>query len=471
MNDIYEQKAKKYKYKYLKLKGGFLKFNNHLEFIGKGTYGCIISPPFQTKKMKLNNLNYETKDYVGKLLSCDNNVFNNEHDEFMNLDTIDPEAKYRSKLIYSEYTSKQELITTLRYTLSRYIQYTQIYQLYYCLSERIFNNKNNNYGYIISTRVGTSFKDHNLNIFNKEEIKIILKNLKKSIEDLIQKLYDDESIHGDIKLANMTLDDNLNIYFIDFGFMTKYNIEKNINNKSKNHQYPDILNIFLNIKNDYKTKLIELLYTKYKKNKYIEQNNLIELLNYNFKYIEQNNLIELLNTEYDKIKYIFEDKTVLNTDKNNYFDKTKLIKLLKTEYDKIIFMNKSELIKLLNTKDYQKSLNYSIQIELLEIINLKSIDYSHFFQSIDDKKYNLKDFYIKCIEPIAKNIDIYALSLFIYQLFFYIFVNYTNFNYEFINDDIIKILDDLLKNALYNNIDGPKELIKYLDRIIDKLDA
>jgi len=406
--------------------------------------------------MEENNLNYKTKDYVGKLLSCDNNVFNNEYKEFMYLDTIDPEAKYRSKLIYSEYMSKKKLIRTLAYTLSRYIPYTQVNQLYYCLIERILNskNKNNNYGYIISTRVGTSFKNHNLNIFNKEEIITILKNLKESIKDFIQKLYDDEFIHGDIKFANMTLDDDLKVYFIDFGFMTEYNIEKNIDDKSRNHQYPYILDIFFNFKNDYKNKLINLLNTKYKKNENIEKNNLIEFLNNNFKYIEKNNLIELLNTE-----------------KNNYFDKTKLIELLKTEYDKIICMNKTELIQQLKKEKYQKSLNYSIQKELLEIINLKSMDYSHFFQLIDDKKYNLKYFYIKCIEPVAKNIDIHALSLFINQLFFKIFDKYTNFNYEFINDDIIKILDDLLKNALYNNIDGPKELIKYLDRIIDKLDA
>ena len=460
MNDIYKEKAKKYKYKYLKLKGGYLNLNYNLKFIGKGTYGCIISPPFQTKKMKLKNLNYETEDYVGKLLSCDNNVFNNEYKEFKDLDKIDPEAKYRSKLIYTEYMSKKKLIKTLTYSYFRYIPYTQVNHLYNCLSERILNNKNNNYGYIISTRVGTSFKDCNLYIFNKEEIIQILKNLKKSIEDLIQKLYENEYIHGDIKFANMTLDDNLKVYFIDFGFMTKYNIEKNIDNKSKNHQYPDILNIFFNIMDDYKTKLIKLLNTKYNKNNYIEKNNLIELLNKNFECIEQNNLIELLNTEYEKIKY---------TEKNNYFDKTKLIELLKLEYKKIICMNKTELIKLLNTERYQKS-NYSIQKELLDDLDLDLMDYSIFFKSIDDKKYNLKDFYIKCIEPIAKNIDIYALSLFINQLFFKIF-NYTNFNHKFINDDIIEILNELLKNALYNNIDGTKELIKYLDRIIEKLNA
>jgi len=50
--------------------------------------------------MEENNLNYKTKDYVGKLLSCDNNVFNNEYKEFMYLDTIDQEEKYRYKLIY-----------------------------------------------------------------------------------------------------------------------------------------------------------------------------------------------------------------------------------------------------------------------------------------------------------------------------------------------------------------------------------
>jgi hypothetical protein len=469
MNDFYEKKAKKYKYKYLKFKkqyfskGGSLKFNYNLKFIGKGTYGCIISPPFQTTKMKEHNLNYETKDYVGKLLSCDNNIFNNEYQEFLYLDNIDPEAKYRSKLIYKEYMSKDELKTN---TFLRFIPYSQLNQLYNCLNERIlnYNNNNNNYGYIISTRVGISFKDHNLYNFKKEQIITILKNLKKSIEDFIQKLYKNESIHGDIKFANITLDDNLNVYFIDFGFMTKYNIEKNIDDKSKNHQYPDILDIFFNIKYDFKTKLIKLL-NEDKKNEYIDQDNFIKLLNDNIKYIDQDNLIKLLEIEYEKIKYVNTNKTILNTEKKKYLDKNKL----KLEYEKIICMNKIELIKLLNKEEYQKSSKYSIQRELLEIINLDSIDYSHFFKSIDDKKYNLKDFYTKCIEPIAKNIDIYALSLFINQLFFKIFDNYTNFNPKFINDDIINILDDLIIKALYNRINDPKELTKYLDKIINNL--
>jgi hypothetical protein len=488
MNDIYEQKAKKYKYKYLKLKkqyigkGGFWNYlvnyfspqaqkqtqkqtpiqaqkqtpiqapiqkqtpiqtpiqaqkqtqeqpnylmnilnpvtevinnvikyvtfynlNYEIEYIGEGGFGCIISPPLQfnntinTIKFPSNGIIeekiYKNINYVGKLLSCDNDVFNKEYNQLLKLITIDPEAKYRSKLIFAAYMNKIELEESLENTLALFNQFSSssVRKLYDCLKRKFLNDesKSDNYGYIISTRVGKSFGKTNLGIFNNEQIKIILQNLKKSIEDLIQNLYGKNYIHGDIKFDNMTLDDKLNVYFIDFGLMTEYT---NINTYrySINHQYPDILNIFLNIK---------------------------------------------------------------NKNKNN------------------INMNKTELIQLLNKKDYQKSLNYSILAIILNKTNLKFIDYSCFFQSIDNNEHNLKYFHIKCMEPISKNIDIYALSLFIYQLF----INrgsgssLTTFNNKNINNfnNVKEILNSLLINALYNNIDGPEELIIYLEAIIKNI--
>ena len=102
--------------------------------------------------------------------------------------------------------------------------------------------------------------------------------------------------------------------------------------------------------------------------------------------------------------------------------------------------------------------------------NCKNIDYMIFFELIDDKEHDLDYFYNKCIEPIAKNIDIYALILFIYQLFFKIFDS-TTFNRELINDNTIFILKELLKMALYNKINDPKELIIYLDGIINSING
>jgi tRNA A-37 threonylcarbamoyl transferase component Bud32 len=442
MNDIYEHKANKYKYKYLKLKkqykdgagagagAGYIysglknifkpliksfksnKIQNikyDFEFIGNGTYGCIISPPFQFNTIKNENVEYiksnineeelnnifTSKDYVGKLLSCDNEVFNKEYKEYLKLNEIDPVAKYRSKLIFAAYMTKKELTDQIDKLLQNNQTKTEtpVTKLYNCLKGRILiknSRLSENYGYIISTRVGKSFKDHNLDDFNNEQIIKILKNLKESIGDLIQKIYDNDSIHGDIKFGNMTLDADLKVYFIDFGLMHKYkDLNLDLNSYiTQNHQYPEILNIFFNIK-----------------------------------------------------------KKLINKS-----------------------MNKTELIELLKKKEYEKDKRYSIILILLNEIQLQNIDYMNFFELIDDEEHDLDYFYNKCIEPIAKNIDIYALILFIYQLFFKIFDS-TIFNRGLINDNTIFILKELLKMALYNKINDPKELIIYLDGIINSING
>jgi hypothetical protein len=503
MIDIYEQKAKKYKYKYLKLKNTYIAkggngfneeqadktyiekqvtktnikqiidtINYDFEFIGEGSFGCIISPPLQFNNTiyikNLININddelneiFTSKEYVGKLLSCDNEVFNKEYEDFLKLKKIDPEAKHRSVLIFAAYMNKEELTTKLEELKNKEDKQilddkedkqilddkdsvpviTPVHKLYYCLKKikllnNIFNNVSSaseNYGYIISTRVGKSFKDHKLNDFNNGEIITILKNLKESIGDIIQKLYDNESIHGDIKFDNMTLDENLKVYFIDFGFMQKYYELDNL--KTSSHQYPEILNIFLKIKNKFK----------------------------NYK----------------------EDDEEDEEDEDDF--EKKLKKLLKKQT-----LNKEELINLL--KKYQQEKINSIQSDLLNFTNLNFIDYNRYFESLEDNiEYSLDD-YTKCIEQIAKNIDIYALSLYIYKLFYNYFDEIKPFNYfdeiqpfnyfktsNNIKDYIINlynafinntnnILNVLLINALYNNIDGPEELIIYLEAIINSIE-
>ena len=458
MNDIYiyKKKAKKYKSKYLELKkqfGGTIpsdllteeqpvrqqqiinNINYDFELIGEGSFGCIISPPLQfneninikfpesnisLSKEELNNI-FTSKDYVGKLLSCDSEVFNQEYQEYLKLNAIDPEAKYRSKLIFAAYMTKEELtyqVEKLKTQEEKQKLLEQedsvqvpvpvlspVQKLYYCLKKKKllkYYDKpsiSKNYGYIISTRVGKSFKDHELENFNNDQIIKILENLKESIGDIIQKLYNNKLIHGDIKFENMTLDADLKVYFIDFGFMRKYtDLDYSI---TQNHQYPEILNIYFKIK---------------------------------------------------------------NSDENKPMNKKKLIELLKNE-------------------KYQKDKKYSIQSIILNKTKLNYINYSRFFESIDDDEHDLEYFYTKCFEPIAKNCDIYALSLYIYLLFFNFFNDIQPFNYlntpyknlynYFINyfkkKNTINILNVLLINALYNNINGPEELIYYIDKIINSI--
>jgi hypothetical protein len=460
MIDIYEQKAKKYKYKYLKLKNTYIakggngywkdlekifepvitpivqkvkevshqieqvvkpisqlvllhNINYKVEFIGSGTYGCIISPPLQFNNnnninIKFNkNINniFTSNDYVGKLLSCDDNAFNDEYDEFKKLEKIDPEANHRSQLIFAAYMSIEELKENLNFLLNNVKNnetYAQLKKLEKCLinpQKKIINySSSKNYGYIISTRVGKSFEEI-ITLKNNKFLKnftIILEKLKESIKDLIKKFYDKDFIHGDIKFDNMTitlndkdeLDDKSKIYFIDFGFMQKYDDYEKLKYKFSNFIYPDILYFFY---------LLNTLYTR-----------------------------EISKSE-------------LNTST----------------------ISKSKLIEILNIQKKPKS-HLST---LLKKTRLNNIDYSCFFHSLEDnKEYPLKDIYTECIKPIMKNSDIYALSLYIHSLFI------ITFDLDLDQDsNNLKILNELLINALYNNIDGPDELIIYIDAIINSI--
>jgi tRNA A-37 threonylcarbamoyl transferase component Bud32 len=398
--------------------------NYDIEFIGEGGFGCVISPP-----LKFNNIIYidknqenindyelnkifTSKEYVGKLLSCDNEVFNDEYKDFIELNRIDPEAKHRSNLKFAAYMSSEDLNKELKnlkvdpnelYNKIRNRQeLTQLEKLYKCLSDRnkqIINSSSKNYGYIISTKVGKSLiqvlKSNN---FNNDKIILFLEKLKESIGDLIKKLYTDGSIHGDIKFDNMTMtfndkgeiDNESKICFIDFGFMQKYNILDKL--KTKNHQYPYILSIFKNIKNK-------------------------------------------INNPNQKIR-------------------------------------KLEFINLLNNKSYSSDkIEFDLQPTLLKFTNLNFMDYRCFFHSLEDnKEYSLIDYYIMCIKPIAKNVDIHSLSIYIYFLFYNFYPEIKPFNYyDNYNIKIKNILKELLINALYNNIDGPEELIIYIDAIINSI--
>jgi hypothetical protein len=386
--------------------------NYDIEFIGEGGFGCVISPPLKFNNIiyidknqenindyELNNI-FTSKEYVGKLLSCDNEVFNDEYKEFIELNRIDPEAKHRSNLKFAAYMSKKDLKEELNLKVDPNNLYnkirnkqelTQLEKLYKCLSDynkQIINSSSENYGYIISTKVGKSLTQVlKSNNFNNDKIILFLKKLKESIGDLIKKLYGKDFIHGDIKFDNMTMtlndkgeiDNESKICFIDFGFMQKYNILDKLN--TLNHQYPYILSIFKNIKNKFN-----------------------------------------------------------NPDKK---------------------ISKLEFIKLLNNNSYSSDKMYiDLQQRLLNFTNLNFMDYRCFFHLLkDNKEYSLMDYYTICIKPIAKNIDIHALSIYIYLLF--------NNNY---NINIKNILKELLINALYNNIDGPDELIIYIDAIINSIE-
>jgi len=420
MNNIYAQKAKKYKYKYLQLKNEYNAVGG--KYLGEGTYGCLISPPFKFTYGLIisgnDNPNMYNNDHVGKLLNCFKtdgyNSFYDEYEELIKLNNIDIEGEHRSKLVFAAYigafqnnevlqkdtnfeiAKKDITYEKLDTCLRRVVNINKEYSTNITNNNR-YNGRFFNFGYIISTKVGTSFDKIQLNKFNKEQIIQILTNLKESIKDLITKLYEKNLIHADIKFPNMTLDekDNFKVCFIDFGLMRDLTVPMDIEKFkgiSAYYIYPDILYTYFHIINP------NFNITKYK---------LIELFNYN---------------------------------KNIRFN---------------------------------RKLPGIIDIFIPSLLDKYSFDYTDFFKSLDDyTEYPYQQIYKNYIFPIIKNIDIYGLSLFIYELFNKTTQNNTCFNQnEYIEqkNNIDTILNILLINALYNNIDGPEELIIYLDGIINCL--
>jgi hypothetical protein len=94
--------------------------------------------------------------------------------------------------------------------------------------------------------------------------------------------------------------------------------------------------------------------------------------------------------------------------------------------------------------------------------------YDELFKTLEDNTLNLEEIYTNYIEPIEKNSDIHALSLFIYDIFFGI--DYDNIKAgQFVNDDTKNLVKKLLKDAIYNRIGGPQSLSEKLDEIIKSI--
>jgi serine/threonine protein kinase len=427
MNDIYKQKAKKYKYKYLKLKREYIAVGGG--YLGEGSYGCIITPPIEFIKPEVIFGNFEIQnfqtneynEYIGKIINCNYvqnkstlkiyNSFDDEFEEFKNLDTIDPNVTHRSKLIYAAIINKNELNNDI---IKNQIDSKTIHCINKVVMQTNYNkkfdiiifptlNQTKSYkykekyyykyfGYIICTKVGISFDKIQFNKFDKQKIINFLIALKDSI-NFIKILYEKEYIHADIKFQNITYDEILQkVYFIDFGFLQKYN-EKiyEIENRSYYEIYPRILFFYFEIKKNYR-------------NNTITKTNLVNELNFYYQH------------------YKIHDKKSLNI--------------------------------------------YEI---ILKNTNQSNIDFMIFFKSIDDNDYTFEYFFDNCIKSIIQNIDIYSLSFVIYQLFNNVYYNNTYFNNKYFNNNTKKIINTLLINALYNTIDGPDELIIYLEEIINSI--
>ena len=104
-----------------------------------------------------------------------------------------------------------------------------------------------------------------------------------------------------------------------------------------------------------------------------------------------------------------------------------------------------------------------------EISNFIIDYYSNLLKDLQDNiQYDINYIYTNHILPIAKNSDIHALSLFIYDIFFGI--NFKNIMASnFIGQNTTNLVNNLLEDALYNRINGPVHLSNKLDEIINSI--
>ena len=240
MNDIYNIKYKKYKKKYLLLKnlkqhGGFLKF------IGSGTSGCLICPPIKpyiinpTSKitdfrypetdLPFDFKEYSTCDYVGKILAIKNqksstDFYEQELYQLLKIKELDQNGDYTPKLIYANIHSTNELF-------SIFDQDHLSFEIKKCVEKKI---KSDYYGYIISKHTGVSLESKYNYIEPDTDInklKIFLNKFSKLLE-FIKILYDNNYLHLDIKMNNITVkkEEDNKLYLIDFGRTKKLKTEK-----------------------------------------------------------------------------------------------------------------------------------------------------------------------------------------------------------------------------------------------------
>jgi tRNA A-37 threonylcarbamoyl transferase component Bud32 len=332
MNDIYQIKYKKYKQKYILLKqliqeggGGFI------DFIGEGASGCLLCPPIEFTNIPIK---YETKkynpytnykipdfsfdkiqscDYVGKILAIkdqgyDFDSYENEFAGLKIIKNLDPNGNYTPQLIYANIHLKNELLEKLKDNKD----------LYDCVNNKIKIDK---FGYIISKHTGKSLRSkYNRLILPETDIGKLKKFLNKFNEllEFIKKLYDNNYLHLDIKINNITIkeEEDDKLYLIDFGRTRKIN----------DYNYHDIIQYYFMYSFEPKIYINLLKANEIKFLTYISFKNLIKYVDENFdnlifpynnksndNKILHNILLKVFQADFER------DKTKWEKDKQNMY--------------------------------------------------------------------------------------------------------------------------------------------------------
>ena len=389
-----------------------------INFIGEGGFGCVFSPPKlitpivkqeypPNDKIDINIDQYDDK-YVAKILSFEKNAYTKEFASNMIIEIFDKDGNYTPKMIFAGHMDIEAFDDFLKKIRK------ENKELYECINPKFKKYRYKHYGYIISTRVGKSFNNLTTDDINESNIKDVLISFSRGIRNFINKLYEQEYLHGDIKTSNMTIKDN-NIYFIDFGLTDKYN--KILTDKNDN-TYPIVLTNSTN------------------------QNYPIILHLFSIVYVEQP---ETFTTNKAKYLELFNNRITQPVSESNPY-----------------FIAVNNLIS---------SEQYSI---FTNIEDVKTYLKEYIKQLLDDKlvesrDYSIKEVYDMCFLPIAKNVDIYSLSLVMFHLFYNNIYQRSITLRNYVLVETLELISDLFKDALYNKIENPIVLADRLDAIIETI--
>ena len=289
MSDIYEIKAKKYKYKYLKLKKQYISEGGAIGNCNLNNY--LSEQDF--KDLSINQIyidpNYKSFFDIKTVNSYDQRILSNEdYDKYKinynNISQYDKDHKFISKQIYVGKFIKKT--STIKNFLNINTKDENILKKYGC--QLLKNNSVNEYIYIINSKLPSTLFTNKIK--DKNSFITILTSIKNFIDTIIEPLYKDNYVFGNIKKENMTLDNNNNIYFIK-NTIHMYNDANEIKKIGNEDNYPSIIRYFSQIKVDWGTNdIFKIDFRKFIYN------------------IENNDLHEIFKKSIDELNTFFEEQ-------------------------------------------------------------------------------------------------------------------------------------------------------------------
>jgi hypothetical protein len=402
MSDIYKKKAKKYKYKYLKLKEEYIGEGGGLEDdIFEGGFGCVSIPPISLKGLHYKQLYPTTSKFIEDYIE----------EKFINKEYVGKFMSCADSVFGLEYENLK-LIQTKGWDPMKYTQ-----ELCFACTIPKFN-------------LGEHLKNHS--------------KLSTCIDHNYNTFMMRQHIKGYAGNNNFC-------YLITKKAGTSFYI---LLKETSNIIYSNIIPILTSLKNGIYYFIINLYNNQYVLGD-ININNMTYDVDVNkvyfidFGLMHQNTDIKridsiCLNVNYSvvikKILEYFALDDIKNKNLNAKYNKNDVINGLKINNDKFD-QERIQYFKRLQYNNYENMYNNYVE-------NILFLSWNDKF---DKTAY---DIYNNYIFPIVKNTDIYALSLFIYQI---------------VPNKLL--VTELLNDAIQNKINGPTDLIHKLQIIIEQLQS